>query len=175
MFAIPFLRPGPRRNVLLSLFGALAIIGLAACGSASLPPTPESPSASPPSPMQSPQSDDFGPLAVIDSVGGSLALGGTSPVRIEDNCVTMTRENGEALLLIWHSAEVVWDEQEQEITLFPPAAGVAPITISDGDIITVGGSGLVGDVPVERNLVWLAPPHATCSGEPWSVASLTKS
>ena len=171
MFIIPILRPGPRRRGLLSLLGALTLIASVACGSSA------SPTASPPSPSESQQSVDLGPLAVIDALGGSDARGGVGPVRIEDNCVTMTRENGDVLLLIWHSREVSWDEADREITFSSAAvADAKPITIRDGDTITVGGESLQNDEPpVTRNLVWLATPNATCDGAPWAVSSLAKS
>ena len=154
--SIPFRRRGPRRHRLHWLLLVLALIGSGACG-----------------PTQSRQSNDFGPLAVIDGLGGEDALGGTGPVHIGDSCVTMTRSNGEVLLLIWHAPEVGWDEQSREIT-FNSAAdpGAAPITIRDGDTITVGGASLQDDEPVTRDLVWLATPQETCSGEPFAVSSI---
>ena len=158
-----------------TLLAALTLIALVACGSASSPPAPASPTASPP-PAESLQGDDFGPLAVIDNLGGDAALGGIGPVRIEDNCVTMTRENGDVVLLIWHAAEVRWDEEDREI-IYSSAAypDAQPITIRDGDTITVGGSSLLDDEPVTRApLPWLATPHPSCSGEPWAVSGLTK-
>ncbi|MCH8200801.1 MAG: hypothetical protein IIB85_02640 [Chloroflexi bacterium] len=115
-------------------------------------------------------------MAVIDNLGGDAALGGIGPVRIEDNCVTMTRENGDVVLLIWHAAEVRWDEEDREI-IYSSAAypDAQPITIRDGDTITVGGSSLLDDEPVTRApLPWLATPHPSCSGEPWAVSFLTK-
>ncbi len=86
----------------------------------------------------------------------------------------MTRENGGVLPLIWRSDEVRWDGKERAITFSGSQADAKPITIRDGDIITVGGESLYGDEPEERNLVWLATPQATCTGEPWIVSSLTK-
>ena len=161
---------------LLWLLGTLTLMGSVACGSASSPPASGSPTASPPSATQSDQSIDLGPLAVIDSPGGGPdARGGTGPVHIDGSCVTMTRENGEILLLIWQSAQVRWDEQEQEITFSRASDTDAnPITIREGDTITVGGESLIGDVPVERNLTWLATPRENCSGEAWIVSGLTK-
>ena len=170
-----FRRPWSRRNVLLSLLGTLTLVGSVACGSDSSPPPSGSPTVPPSSPAATLQSGDFGPLAVIESPGGSDALGGTGPVHIDDDCVTMTLSNGDILLLIWHAAEVRWDEQEQEITFSSAASPDAePITIRDGDTITVGGASLEGDVPVERNLSWLATPNPACGGELWAVDSVTK-
>jgi hypothetical protein len=111
-------------------------------------------------------------LAVIDNPGGSEALGATGPVHIGDGCVTMTQSNGNVLLLVWHSAEVRWDENDREITFTSAlAARAEPIILRDGDIITVGGESLQDDVPVERNLDWLATPNASCNGERWAVSS----
>ena len=165
MFSIAF-PLGLRFQGWLLLLGTLAIVGPVACGSDSSP-----------SPGQSLQRGDFGPLAVIDAGGGSQALGGTGPIQIDYNCATMTRENGEVLLLVWHAAEVSWGEVEQEITFSSTADPDAEsITIRDGDTITVGGESLLdSDAPVERNLKWLATPHPTCSGEPFGVSSVIKS
>lgn len=88
----------------------------------------------------------------------------------------MTRENGDLVLLIWHAVEVRWDEQDRTITYSSTAdPDGQPITIREGDTITVGGESLLSDEPVERNLVWLATPHASCEGEAWMVSGLTKS
>lgn len=167
MFSIPFLRPRLLLYGLLSLLGALTLLASVACGSASSPANPGSRTASPPSPTESLQAVDLGPLAVIDSLGGSLALGGTGPVHIEDDCVTMTLlVNGEILLLIWLANEVRWDDDDREITYSSTSdANAESLTIRDGDIITVGGESLLSDEPVTRNLVWLATPRETCSGE----------
>src|SRR3972149_8675602 len=109
---------GHRRSALVWWLGASMLGLLLACGDDSIP----EPSGSPvTSPTQSAQADEFGPLAVIDSAGGSAARGGTGPLRVDDNCVTMTRENGETLMLIWHAAEVRWDEGNEEI-IFSSAA-----------------------------------------------------
>ena len=53
----------------------------------------------------------------------------------------MTRSNGEALVLVWRSAEVRWDASERKITFSSKvvADAASPITIRDGDTITVGG------------------------------------
>ena len=137
-FSISFRRPRLVLHGLLSLLGALTLVGSVACGSASSPPAPGSPTASPPSPTESLQSDDFGPLAVVDSLGGSLALGGTGPIHIEENCVRMTRGNGEMLLLIWHANEVRWDEENREI-IYSSAADpdAQPVAIR----VRIGGIG----------------------------------
>jgi len=97
------------------------------------------------------------------------------PVHIGENCVTMTRENGDLVLLIWNAVEVSWDAKDRTIT-YSSASGQdgQPITIREGDTITVGGESLIGDEPVERNLDWLATPHASCDGEAWMVSGLTK-
>ena len=83
----------------------------------------------------------------------------------------MVRENGEELLLVWHASDVRWDGEDQEITYNVLGASES-LKIREGDIITVGGSSLVGDEPVERVLPWLAPPHAGCTGEQWGVSGV---
>ena len=182
MLSIPSLRPRLVLCGLLSLLGALTLLASVACDSSS--PTGTSPTDPSPSSAQSPQGesptqsalgDDFGPLAVIENPGGSLARGGIGPVHIEENCVRMTLESGDALFLIWYEAQVTWDESTREITFTSLAEPDAePITIKDGDTITVGGESLIGDEPVERHLDWLATPHASCDGEAWMVSGLTK-
>ena len=136
------------------MIGFLALVGVAACDS----------------------SPDFGPLAVLHTTGGLQARGGTGPVHIGNDCVTVTVENGDDLLLIWHQHEegweVGWNEDEREIAFSAP--GEPPVTIRDGDIITVGGASLVGDVPVERERDWLATPHESCTSKQWVVSSVTK-
>jgi len=121
-------------------------------------------------------SPDFGPLAVFRTDGGLDARGGTGPIHIGNECVTLTNESGQNLLLVWSQqeggGEVAWNEEEREITF--RSAGDSPVTMRDGDVITVGGANVVGDVPIERDLDWLAPPHQSCTGEQWMVSSVTK-
>ncbi len=112
-------------------------------------------------------------MAVLDGFGGSESLAGTGKIQIDDNCVTMRRPDGVVFLLIWHAAEVSWDGKEREITFSSPPPP-QPLRIRDGDIITVGGEGLQDDVPVKRNLQWLATPSPSCDGRQWSVSSVTK-
>ncbi len=108
--------------------------------------------------------EGLGPLAVLDSPGGSawLALGGTGPIRIGERCVTLPRGNGDSVLLVWRSGEVLWDEKDREITFISSTApDEGPITIRDGDIITVGG-GWYGD---PEDMAWVAPPDESCGTE----------
>jgi hypothetical protein len=154
--------------LLSSLLLSALVLAVSACGGGSSPT---------PSPTQSQQSNDLGPLAVFEDPGTGArdALGGTGPIHIEDACVRLTRSNGESLVLVWRSAEVRWDETNKQITFSSKAvANTEPVTIRDGDIITVGGASLEDDVPVTRNLVWLATPQASCEGRQWSVEGLTK-
>lgn len=71
MYSIQLLRPRLLLQGSLLPLAALTLLVLVACGSAASPPTSGSPTASSPSPTESLQSDDFGPLAVIDSLGGT--------------------------------------------------------------------------------------------------------
>lgn len=166
---------GIRRAVLVLICG-LGIAGLTACGSDSTPAPSGSTSQLTAAPTGNPGDTELGPLAVIDSSGGSLARGGTGPIHIGAYCVTMTREDGDVLLLIWLVGQVSWDEQERVITFVRATEpDEEPITVRDGDIVTVGGESLEGDVPVERELVWLATPNPSCSGgEAWIVNGMTK-
>ncbi len=67
MFSIPLLHPRLLLHALLSLLGALTLLALVACGSYS--PTAISPTGASPAPTERLQSDDFEPLAAIDSLG----------------------------------------------------------------------------------------------------------
>ena len=167
--------PSPSSARTRSLYGfsrpllvVAALVVAAACGSSQTGPSVSAPAAG------------LGPLAVIDDPGGGAltALGGTGPIRIGERCVTLTSANGDVLLLVWRSAEVRWDEEDREITFTSTAVRDAkPITIRDGDIITVGGGSLDGDggEPVTPNVVWLAAPQETCSAdELWEVHSIQK-
>ena len=155
----------PLVGVAFTLFVALA------CGDASTGPS-MSPSTRP---SQSVQGTEYGPLAVLDGPGGGpQARGGRGPIRIDGNCVTVTIENGEVLLLVWQSANVTWDDQNQAIVFSDVARNTEPITLHDGDTITVGGASLEGDLPLERELDWLATPHPACGGEEWAVSSVEK-
>lgn len=87
----------------------------------------------------------------------------------------MTSEDGTRFLLIWHAAEVEWDPESRTITYTSFGnPGNETVSIRDGDIISAGGESLGDDVPVERNLDWLATPDPTCSGVPWAVFGVTK-
>lgn len=70
MLCIAFRRAELLLQGLLPLLAALTLIALLACDSSSSP-TQTTPTDSPPSPTESLRSDDFGPLAVIDSLGGT--------------------------------------------------------------------------------------------------------
>lgn len=151
---------GPRfglRNATMLFAGALALLG---CTS------------------EDDESDasgsELGPLAVLAPgiVGGSEALGGTGPVRIEEDCVSLSTSNGNVVLLVWHAADVSWDGGDREIT-FTDRDGRST-AIRDGDVLTVGGESLTsqdGD-PVAREITWLAEPDESCPGERFMVSSL---
>ena len=168
---------GWRRALLIPL---CALLASAACGSdsspsntSSLAPTATGASASPAT--ETPSIEDLGPLAVIDTDGGSTAGGGTGRVTIGESCVTMTRANGDVVLLIWHLADVAWNEQRQQIT-FTGHAGPpdGPVAVRDGDTITIGGEALESDQPIERELAWVATPAPSCAGLGWFVDYLSK-
>jgi len=53
--------------------------------------------------------------------------------------------------------------------------GSAPVAIRTGDTITVGGGPLADDVPIERDLEWVAEPDPSCTGEPFVADSVTLS
>jgi hypothetical protein len=150
--------PQGRLHGFLSWLGFLAMIGLVACDSDSTPaPT------------------SYGPLSVVEGTGGDEARGGRGPIRIGDECVNLTIENGQELLLVWYVHEegwqVAWNDEDRLIAFTSP--GESAISIRDGDIVTVGGSSLIGDSPATPNLNWLVPPNESCSGEPWGVSSVT--
>lgn len=117
----------------------------------------------------------YGPLAVFADATGDQARGGRGPIDIGEDCVTLLNENGESVLLVWSSAEVQWDDSAREIiyTSFGNRDNET-VTIRDGDVITIGGSSLGDDYPVDRNLTWLATPAPDCPGEPWGVFGVTQ-
>jgi hypothetical protein len=156
-------------NLMIWIVSALTVTALS-CGSDSSPlPNSSATSAS------NPDLARLGPLAVIETPVGSDARGGVGPVQIDESCVTMTRENGEVLLLVWHADDVTWNQTGEEIIFSSTSIGdSSPVTIKNGDTITVGGESLRGDEPVMRELDWLATPSANCNGEQWAVSSLQK-
>src|SRR5437867_4220823 len=116
IFAFPLLRSAGRPRGLLPFLAALGVVGCVASDSGSSSTPSSSPTGQQSFTTDPLQSHGFGPLAVLDSGGGSDARGGMGPLRINDNCVTMTRENGEILLLVWHATEVTWDQGSREIS-----------------------------------------------------------
>ena len=129
-----------------------------------------------PAPGQGTPAQDYGPLTVLEGPGGGpQARGGRGPLSITATCVTMTRENGDTVLLVWQSADVTWDGTTREITFVQSGglAGEAPITLDDGDTITIGGAAL-DNLPGETQLDWLATPQPGCDGERWFVSGVIK-
>lgn len=167
---------GRSRDVLLPFLGVGILIASVACGSGSTQPSVTGSPAQSEASGQSPQNDNFGPLTVVEGPGGGPdARGGKGPLHITATCVTMTRENGDTVLLVWQSADVTWDDTSHEIT-FVRAGGLAgemPITLRDGITITIGGAPL-DNLPVETHLDWLATPQPGCDGERWFVSGVIK-
>lgn len=125
-------------------------------------------------PSQVPTTEGYGPLTLVDAPGGGpLVRGGTGPIHIEGDCVTVTVENGDVLLLIWQSANVRWDDENEAIIFTSLDQDAESIAIRDGDEIELGGA-LLDDLPVETQLDWLATPHPICSGEAWFVSGITR-
>ena len=120
--------------------------------------------------------EEFGPLAVFRTDGAFQARGGTGPIHIGNECVTLTTETGQKLLLVWSlqegGGEVAWNEEEKAIVFRSPRDSV--VAIRDGDVITVGGGHLGSDRPPDRDPGWLAPLNESCTGERWMVGSVTK-
>ena len=115
----------------------------------------------------------FGPMAVVDGTGVTgrpQALGGTGPILIGRDCVTLDGGPGRVLLLAWLSTDVAWDAGSRIITFTHP--GSEPIRLSDGDIVTVGGADLNGEDGPMPPVAWLAPPHASCPRAIWGTAGL---
>jgi hypothetical protein len=167
-----FRLPKPFLSALL-LLGPIALVIVTGCGGGG-----PSPSASgSPTASSAPTASviDFGPLAVVEGPGGGPdARGGKGPLHITATCVTMTRENGETVLLIWQSADVRWNELSQEITFASVAQlDAGPITLHDGDTITIGGARL-DNLPAETQSGWLATPQPGCDGERWFVSGVIK-
>lgn len=117
---------------------------------------------------------DYGPLAVIDDSetapeGGDDALGGTGPLSIGGECVTLENEGGQVLVLAWRASEVEWDEGE---IVFTGQGG--DVRLSDGDVLSVGGSSLSGEDELEASpdITWASEPDESCDGELWAVHSI---
>lgn len=114
-------------------------------------------------PGGSTEKGSLGPLAVIESegTGTSDAIGGTGSVSISERCVNMTvGTNSKELLLVWRSAEISWNDDDQAIRFSSAAtADARPITIRAGDNLTIGGEFFVTEGGAERNVAWVAEPH----------------
>ncbi len=122
------------------------------------------------------QGDNFGPMAIIRMEPPAIryqALGGTGPVEIGDTCVTLTRANGDKLLLVWRETDVLWDEGSRTITF--AARPDEPLVIADGDEVTVGGRALIHEDGSPVEVEWIVTPNAGCTGTPWDVSSTSAS
>lgn len=161
------------RTCILALVGLLAGTVLAACGSGE---------------AAEPGSDPrYGPMAVVDAgAGRNEASTGKGELRIDDRCVTFESDRGGQLLLVWREGDVTWSEQDQSITFTGPIHGreIDSVAVEDGDVLSVGGSGVIVDEeaahpPVTDAWVdeqdWIVNPDGGCTTdpyEPWLVGSL---
>ena len=118
-----------------------------------------------------------GPLAIIESTGVTSldAIGGTGPINIGERCVTVPLNSSPSkeLLLIWRSAEVVWEDGQITFTS-RSVNDPKPVTIRNGDEVTVGGEYFETEGEAERIVDWVAEPHESCNGDQYIVNSVTK-
>jgi hypothetical protein len=107
----------------------------------------------------------WGPLAVVaDDYGAAALLPGT--LRISDECVTLTDNGGDAVLLVWPADRTAWFAEHKEIG-FRNRDGTA-MTLRDGDAVAFGGGGdssseggLGGQAWVS-SMDWVAEPDPDC-------------
>lgn len=141
---------------------------------ASAPATPAVSLSTSPSVAPVPPISPWGPLAVLPARVGMDTLRAEGPLRITDHCVYLEAA-GRAYELFWHADQVTWNEASRTITFanFPWNDGGRVVTLHDGDLIVIGGSGggegegsLSRDALVSR-AEWVAPPASSCSLGPW--------
>lgn len=111
--------------------------------------------------------DGSGPLAIIRARTSSIVeiLGGTGRLQVGPTCVTLQRDGGSAVTLVWREGEVAWTGSSvlfANITNPPTPA----VTLRTGDHVTIGGSSM------PMNPAWVARPHETCPQEMFNVHSV---
>jgi len=121
----------------------------------------------------------WGPLAVFAPQDGADTARNEGTLRITDSCVTLERL-GEVTLLTWPADRTTWDGASRTIT-FENFDGTV-VTVADGDVVVVGGSGSGGESEGEPGLSteeyldridWVAPPASSCPlDERWGVGAL---
>ncbi|MGH9023117.1 MAG: hypothetical protein ACRDV9_08465 [Acidimicrobiia bacterium] len=107
-------------------------------------------------------------MAVFESegTGTSDAIGGAGPISIGDRCVSMTvGTDSKELALVWRSAEVSWNDDREIVFSSAAVADAAPVTIRDGDSVTIGGEFFETEGGTKRDVDWIAEPHGSCSGD----------
>jgi hypothetical protein len=106
----------------------------------------------------------WGPLAVIHE-GADLVLdsrGGTGPVAIGPECVSLTTQD-DVITLVWRDSQTSWDSNLNQI-VFRNVTG-EPVRVSNGETIDVGGVFAVRGQPVPMELTWISPPAPDCEGD----------
>lgn len=139
-----------------------------------------SPASTPPSSEPSASSSiEWGPLAVYPPQDGADQARNEGTLRITDTCVTLERL-GEVTLLTWPADRTTWDQATRAIT-FENFDGTV-VTVADGDVVVVGGSGSGGESEGEPSMSaeewiesreWVAPPARSCPlDERWGVGAI---
>lgn len=181
-------RPDSRRPLALggaALATALVLVATMVAGPTSqdrfgASPGATSPASAPPSPEPSAAgSIEWGPLAVYPPQDGADDARNEGTLRITDTCVTLERL-GEVTLLTWPADRTTWDEASRTIT-FENFDGTI-VTVADGDVVVVGGSGSGGESEGEPGMSaeewiesreWVAPPARSCPlDQRWGVGAI---
>ena len=121
----------------------------------------------------------WGPLAVIPPQDGTDLAGVAGRVVITETCVVLD-DDGAPILLFWPADRTRWDPQAKAIT-FENYDGSGPVTVRNGDSVTLGGggdseaeSGVSGEEWVAR-MKWVVPPASSCPlDERWGVGAIRK-
>ncbi len=143
--------------------------------------SPPAATASPPAATASPPAATatWGPLAVIPPQDGTDLAGVAGRVVITETCVVLD-DDGAPILLFWPADRTRWDPQAKAIT-FENYDGSGPVTVRNGDSVTLGGggdseaeSGVSGEEWVAR-MKWVVPPASSCPlDERWGVGAIRK-
>lgn len=163
----------------LALVCVVSSLAAAACGSEASPG-----GASPGDGTR--EAGEYGPMAVVPVSGEGRPEASTGPgtLRIGDGCVTLQREDGAEVLLVWREGDVRWSPSEESVTFVGPIHGDTSedsVQLADGDALAAGGADLDqneatgepgGDSWVGAH-DWVAqPPRADCGDRPWLVGSI---
>lgn len=105
-----------------------------------------------------------GPLALVAADPGTSDARTSGELEITDRCVRLRYPDGSDALLIWVDGAVAWQGADASIT--GAMADGEPITLRDGDHVSVGGAG--GPIEsVDSAGRWISRPSETCTAAEW--------